>query len=107
MEKIKIDDLPKCPVETTLMFLNDRNSFLTLGYIIQGITDTESLLKTTGLSDESLKITVNALERKGLISVEKDNFFPTTFGKSFKVIINAMAHWGEQYKAGYDHSQNS
>ena len=53
MNDIEYQNLPKCPVETTLLFLKDRECIILLGYILLGVLESSELQKMTAMSDIS------------------------------------------------------
>ncbi len=89
--------LPKCPVETTMLFLKDRDSIILLGYILSGILKRQELIKMTAMSEKTYQKTLDTLLENGLITCER-SVLPTELGKSLKPVILAMADWGEKYK---------
>lgn len=89
--------LPQCPVETTLIFLNDRESFLTLGYILRGVLRKQKIMAAAGLTPDEYEAAAGKLMEKGLIYENDGELLPTETGKSLESVIKAMARWGEKY----------
>lgn len=97
MNNMAYKKLPKCPVETTMLFLKDRDSIIILGYILLGVLERCELLKMTAMSEKTYQKALDALLENGLITCGR-NVLPTELGKSFSPVIMAMADWGEKYK---------
>ena len=97
MNEITEKNLPKCPVETTMLFLKDRDNILLLGYILLGVLESDELKKMTKMPESTYQITLDTLFRNGFIIYES-GILPTELGRSLKPIILAMANWGEKYK---------
>lgn len=92
-------NLPQCPVETTMLFLKDKNTVILLGYILLGISENRELQKRTAIAGKIYQATVDSLLKSGLIAYDDNkNIFPTDLGKSLKPVILAMANWGEKYQ---------
>ena len=51
MNEITEKNLPKCPVETTMLFLKDRDNILLLGYILLGVLESDELKKMTKMPE--------------------------------------------------------
>lgn len=97
MNDMTYKKLPKCPVETTMLFLKNRDSIILLGYILLGILEKCELIKMTSMSEKTYQKTLDTLLENGLIICGR-NVLPTELGKSLKPVILAMADWGEKYK---------
>ena len=92
-EKIN-DNLPACPVETTLMLIGNKWKVLIIRDLLIGKVSQKVL--TTQLRD---------MEESGLISRKvyaevppKVEYSLTDLGKSLQPILNAMLQWGTEYK---------
>lgn len=55
MNDMAYKKLPKCPVETTMLFLKDSDSIIILGYILSGVLERCELLKMTAMSEKHIK----------------------------------------------------
>lgn len=97
MNDMEYQNLPKCPVETTLLFLKDRECIILLGCILLGVLESCELQKTTAMSEKTYQKTLDTLWKNGLITCE-NGILPTELGESLKPVILAMAEWGEKYK---------
>ena len=85
------DNLPACPVETTLMLIGDKWKVLkkSIGKVSQKVLTTQ----------------LRNMEESGLISRKvyaevppKVEYSLTELGKSLQPILNAMLQWGTEYK---------
>ena len=94
---MELKELPKCPVETTMLFLKDRDNIILLGYILLGVLERCELMKITAMSEKRYQKTLETLLKNGLITYTK-GILPTELGKSLKPVILEMAKWGEKYK---------
>lgn len=106
-EKKKIDELPACPVETTLMLIGDKWKVLILRDLITGTKRFGELKKSIGsVSQKVLTAQLRDMEEKGLVHREvyaevppRVEYSLTDLGRSLKPILDAMQSWGEEYKA--------
>lgn len=97
MNDMAYKKLPKCPVETTMLFLKNRDSIILLGYILSGVLEKCELIKMTSMSEKTYQKTLDTLWKNGLITCE-NGILPTELGESLKPVILTMAEWGEKYK---------
>ena len=103
----QVNDLPACPVETTLMLIGDKWKVLILRDLMPGTKRIGELKKSIGSdSQKVLPAQLRDMEANGLVSRKVDAEVPprveyslTALGKSLKPILDAMWTWGENYKA--------
>nr|WP_183771348.1 helix-turn-helix domain-containing protein [Catenibacillus scindens] len=101
------NELPACPVETTLMLIGDKWKVLILRDLLPGTKRFGELKKSIGnVSQKVLTAQLRDMEEKGLVSREvfaevppRVEYSLTELGQSLKPILDAMSHWGEAYKA--------
>lgn len=101
------NELPTCPVETTLMLIGDKWKVLILRDLLPGTKRFGELKKSIGnVSQKVLTAQLRDMEEKGLVSREvfaevppRVEYSLTELGQSLKPILDAMSHWGEAYKA--------
>ena len=94
-------ELPACPVETTLMLIGDKWKVLILRDLLPGTK------KSIGsVSQKVLTAQLRDMEEKGLVHREvyaevppRVEYSLTDLGRSLKPILDAMWTWGEGYKA--------
>ncbi len=100
-------ELPKSPVETTLMLISDKWKVLILRDLMPGTKRFGELKKSIGhVSQKVLTAQLRQMEASGLVT---RTVFPevpphveytlTELGYSLKPILDAMWDWGENYKA--------
>lgn len=105
MEKI---ELPACPVETTLTLIGNKWIVLILRDLMTGTKRFGELKKSIGsISQKVLTAQLRQMEHSGLLTRTVFAEVPphveytlTDLGYSLKPILDAMWHWGEQYKEG-------
>lgn len=103
---MKINILPDCPVETTLILMGDRWKTLIIRDLLTGTKRFGELKRSlNGISQKVLTQHLRAMEHSGLITRKvyaevppKVEYSLTKTGHSLKIIIEAMWKWGEQYK---------
>lgn len=106
-EKKKIDELPACPVETTLMLIGDKWKVLILRDLMPGTKRFGELKKSIGsVSQKVLTAQLRDMEEKGLVNRKvyaevppRVEYSLTELGRSLEPILNAMRTWGENYKS--------
>lgn len=104
--EIKKEDLPACPVETTLFLIGDKWKVLILRDLMPGTKRFGELKKSIGsVSQKVLTAQLRDMEANGLISRKvyaevppRVEYSLTNLGKSLKPILDAMKNWGEDYK---------
>ncbi len=104
-----IKDLPACPVETTLTLIGDKWKVLILRDLMPGTKRFGELKKSIGsVSQKVLTAQLRNMEQSGLVNRKvyaqvppRVEYSLTKLGKSLKPILDAMQHWGEDYKASH------
>ena len=105
-EAKKKDQLPACPVETTLTLIGDKWKVLILRDLMPGTKRFGELRKSVGdVSQKVLTAQLRDMEKSGLVHREvyaevppRVEYSLTPLGRSLKPIMDAMRVWGEQYK---------
>ena len=103
------NELPACPVETTLTLIGDKWKVLILRDLMPGTKRFGELKKSVGnVSQKVLTAQLRAMEKSGLVNRKvyaevppKVEYSLTELGKSLKPILDSMWAWGEAYKANY------
>lgn len=104
--EIKKEDLPACPVKTTLSLIGDKWKVLILRDLMPGTKRFGELKKSIGsVSQKVLTAQFRDMEANGLISRKvyaevppRVEYSLTDLGKSLKPILDAMKNWSEDYK---------
>ena len=99
-------ELPACPVETTLTMISDKWKVLILRDLLTGTKRFGELKKSlTGVSQKVLTSKLREMEENGLVERKAYPEVPprveyslTPLGRSLQPIMDAMRAWGEQYK---------
>ena len=99
-------DLPACPVETTLTLIGDKWKVLILRDLMTGTKRFGELKRTVGgVSQKVLTAQLRDMEAKGLVSrtvypevPPRVEYSLTELGRSLKPILDALQHWGEDYR---------
>ena len=103
---MNVKDLPKCPVETTLMMLNSRWKVLIIKELLTGTKRFGELKKAVGkITQKVLTSNLRDMEELGLVTREVYSQIPprvdytlTDIGYSLAVVLDSMAEWGSAYK---------
>ena len=106
-ENAKKNELPACPVETTLALIGDKWKVLILRDLMPGTKRFGELKKSIGsVSQKVLTAQLRAMEESGLVHREvyaevppRVEYSLTELGRSLKPILDSMWAWGEGYKA--------
>lgn len=104
MEK---EQLPTCPVETTLSLIGSKWKVLILRDLLPGTKRFGELKKSIGhVSQKVLTNQLREMESQGLVNRKvyaevppRVEYSLTDLGLSLKPILDAMWNWGEEYKA--------
>ena len=99
-------ELPKCPVETTLMVIGDKWKVLILRDLMNGTMRFGQLRKSVGgISQKVLTTQLRDMEAKGLVTREvfaevppRVEYTLTETGYSLKPVLDAMERWGMDYQ---------
>lgn len=102
----EINELPACPVETTLSLIGDKWKVLILRDLITSTKRFGELKKSIGtVSQKVLTAQLRNMEENGLVHREvyaevppRVEYSLTELGQSLKPILDAMQNWGEEYK---------
>lgn len=103
---IKFKELPKCPVETALIFLGHKWKALIIRDLLTGAKRFSELEKSVaGITRKVLSYSLKELEEEGLVSRKDYKTTPprveyslTDVGYSLLPVLNSMASWGTDYK---------
>ena len=101
------NELPACPVETTLTLIGDKWEVLILRDLMPGTKRFGELKKSVGnVSQKVLTAQLRAMEASGLVNRKvyaevppRVEYSLTELGKSLKPILDSMYAWGKAYKA--------
>lgn len=101
------NELPVCPVETTLTLIGDKWKVLILRDLMPGTKRFGELKKSIGtVSQKVLTAQLRAMEESGLVHREvyaevppRVEYSLTELGKSLKPILDSLRAWGEAYKS--------
>lgn len=100
------ENLPACPVETTLMLIGDKWKVLILRDLLSGTKRFGELKKSVGtISQKVLSSNLRDMEENGLIVRKvfpevppKVEYTLTELGHSLKPILDSMSSWGTNFK---------
>lgn len=101
------NQLPACPVETTLQLLKNKWTILIVRDLLTG-TKRFSQLKNsvTGISQKVLTANLRQMETQGLLNRQvfpqvppKVEYTLTPLGYTLENVINSMYAWGEDYQS--------
>lgn len=104
----KNQELPACPVETTLLLIENKWQVLILrDLLMKGTLRFKELQRSIGsISQKVLTSNLRTMEESGLIHREvyaevppRVEYSLTPLGLSLKPVLDAMQAWGEGYKA--------
>ena len=109
-EAKKKDQLPTCPVETTLTLIGDKWKVLILRDLMPGTKRFGELRKSVGdVSQKVLAAQLRDMEKSGLVHREvyaevppRVEYSLTPLGRSLNPILDSMWAWGEGYKASLE-----
>lgn len=106
-EAKKKDQLPACPVETTLTLIGDKWKVLILRDLLPGTKRFGELKKSIGhVTQKVLTAQLRQMEQSGLLTrtvypevPPRVEYTLTDLGYSLKPILDAMWDWGTAYQA--------
>ena len=107
MAQPKIDDLPTCPVETTLTLIGNKWQVLILRDLsMNGTMRFKELQRSIGkISQKVLTSNLRAMEESGIVHREvfaevppRVEYSLTELGSTLQPVLDAMWAWGESYK---------
>lgn len=101
-----MQQLPACPVETTLTLISDKWKILILRDLSSGTKRFGELKKSvTGVSPKVLTSNLRQMEDSGIVNrvvyaevPPKVEYSLTELGYSLEPVLDAMAIWGTEYK---------
>lgn len=104
-----LEQLPACPVETTLTLISDKWKVLIIRDLDGGTKRFGELKKSvTGISQKVLTNNLRQMEKSGLVSRKvyaevppKVEYTLTETGYSLRPVLSAMADFGMEYKAKF------
>ncbi len=105
-QPIRYEDLPACPVETTLELIGSKWDVLILRDLMGGAVRFGALQRSIGgISQKVLTSQLRKMEANGLVHREvypevppRVEYSLTELGRSLSPILDAMRAWGEGYK---------
>lgn len=100
------NNLPPCPVETTLTLISDKWKILIIRDLLGGTKRFGVLKKSvTGISQKVLTANLRQMEESGLVNRKvyaevppKVEYSLTELGVSLQPVLSAMEAWGTDYK---------
>ena len=103
---VTAQELPACPVETTLTLISDKWKVLILRDLMPGTKRFGALKKSVGhVSQKVLTAQLRQMEESGLVVrtvyaevPPRVEYSLTELGRSLKPILDAMWSWGESYQ---------
>ncbi len=103
---MRLKDLPKCPVETTLRMIGEKWKILIIRELLSGTKRFGELKKSVGtISQKVLTTNLRLMEEDGLIERKvyaqvppKVEYTLTDIGYSLAAVLDAMAEWGSGYR---------
>lgn len=101
------DEMPACPVATTVQLIGSKWKLLILRDLLQRPWRFNELRRDLeGVSQKVLTDSLRALETDGIVRrtvypevPPRVEYSLTELGRSLQPILDAMKAWGEQYKA--------
>ena len=107
MSSLILEELPACPVETTLALIGNKWQVLILRDLsLNGTMRFKELQRSIGkISQKVLTSNLRAMEDAGIVHREvfaevppRVEYSLTETGASLKPVLDAMWAWGERYK---------
>ncbi len=104
------EELPDCPVATTLTLLNSKWKLLIVrNLLVRAWRFNELKNSLEGISQKVLTESLKSMEADGIITRTEIEINPpkvveyalSPLGETMKPILDAMQAWGESYKARY------
>lgn len=101
-----VKDLPKCPVEITLMMLSSKWKVLIIRELLTGTKRFGELKKVVGnITQKVLTSNLRDMEDVGLVDRKvfpevppRVEYTLTDLGYSLAVVLDSMAEWGTAYR---------
>ena len=106
---VKKEELPACPVATTVQLIGTKWKLLILRNLIERPWRFNELHKSLeGISQKVLTDSLRSMEADGIVIrtvfpevPPRVEYSLSELGESMRPILNAMKEWGENYKANY------
>ena len=103
---MELNELSKCPVETTLQLLNTKWKVLIIRDLLTGTKRFGELKKALGtITQKVLTTNLRDMEEKGLVERKVYSQIPprveytlTDIGYSLAGVLDSMASWGSAYR---------
>lgn len=103
---IKKEDLPECPVATTVQLIGSKWKLLILRELLTGTKRYNELRKSLpDISQKVLTETLKSMVSDGIVIRTAYNEVPpkveyslSPLGESMRSVIDVMAQWGHEYK---------
>ena len=103
------NELPACPVETTLTLIGDKWKVLILRDLLPGTKRFGELKKSIGhVSQKVLTAQLRDMEESGLLTRKvyaevppRVEYTLTDLGYSLKPVLDSLWNWGEEYKSSH------
>lgn len=100
------ENLPACPVETTLLLIGDKWKIFILRDLFTGTKRFSELKRSlTGITQKMLTQQLRDLEENGIVNRKvypvvppKVEYSLTDLGKTLKPILDSLWNWGETFK---------
>lgn len=100
------DELPECPVATTVQLIGSKWKLLILRNLLQRPWRFNEIKKSLpGISQKVLTDSLRSMEKDNIITrtvypevPPRVEYALSDVGETMRPIINAMANWGEDYK---------
>jgi DNA-binding HxlR family transcriptional regulator len=104
---LKVEELPACPVATTVQLIGNKWKLYILRNLLAGTQRFGELRKTIpGISQKVLTQNLRAMEADGIITrtvyaevPPRVEYELSELGNSMRPIIAAMEEWGQYYQA--------
>ncbi|MDE5792124.1 MAG: helix-turn-helix transcriptional regulator [Oscillospiraceae bacterium] len=106
---VKKEELPACPVATTVQLIGTKWKLLILRNLLERPWRFNELHKSLeGISQKVLTDSLRSMEADGIIIrtvfpevPPRVEYSLSKLGESMRPILDAMEEWGENYKANY------
>lgn len=103
------DELPVCPVATTVQLIGNKWKLLIIRNLIQRPWRFNELQKSLeGISQKVLTDSLRAMEKDGIITrtvypqvPPRVEYALSPLGESMRHILDSMEQWGKEYKANH------
>lgn len=103
---IKKENLPECPVATTVALIGSKWKLLILRDLLTGTKRNSELLRSLdGISQKVLTESLKSMVEDGIVErkdyhevLPRVEYSLTELGNSLKPVITMMEQWGKEYK---------